>query len=142
MSRTEEELAVAFKFLIDSREMKEWLPALVTAAGDDNRWDFFRAVCDAQKVCIWYAPDPSTIHEQIENRGDETCSASDELIFTKLCAIEMPDIWYDAAYDAIGDLIDELRKEGHVHPAWRGERGSDIVKMAKWFGESEWMSEQ
>ena len=56
MSRTQEELAVSFLFLIDGRKPQEWLPALITAVGDNNRWDLWRALNHELKLLLQLLP--------------------------------------------------------------------------------------
>lgn len=132
MSRTQEELAVSFLFLIDGRPTKEWLPALLTAVGDNNRWDLWRALNRELKLVSIYTLDPSEVHEKLEQL-DENTTASDELIYNKLIALEMGDGFYDYGDDAVNNLIQDLRDEGFVFENWSAERAS--YRPHRWFAE-------
>lgn len=132
MSRTQEELAVSFLFLIDGRKPQEWLPALITAVGDNNRWDLWRALNRELKLVPVYTLDPSEVHEKLE-QVDENTTASDELIYKKLIALEMRDGFYEYGSEAVNELIQELRNEDLVFENWFAERAT--VKPYNWFAE-------
>ena len=136
---THDELVTSFLFLTQGREVKEWLPALVTAVGGGKKWSFFHALCEQYKTVVWYGPEVAGVVERIDE-NDEFTTVSEERIFSDLTAASLPDSWYDTAYDYIGDIIEEYRREGLVFQKWQGERGSDVVYLHKWMGEGEWMS--
>lgn len=132
MSRTQEELAVSFLFLIDGRKPQEWLPALITAVGGNNRWDLWRALNRELKLVPVYTLDPGDVHEQLEQM-DENTTASEELIYNKLIALEMRDGFYEYGSEAVNELIQELRNEDLVFENWFAERATE--KPYKWFAE-------
>lgn len=135
MSRTQEELAVSFLFLIDGRKHEEWLPALLTAVGINNKWSLWCALNAELKLVPVLNVNSDEVHDHLDVT-DELTSASEDDIYNRLCGLQFSDSIFESSSYTVEGLIDELRDEGLVFGKWFAERGTDVPR--RWHAEGAW----